>query len=71
MLYRKLTEKQGFEVIGQTIANSSSTRRNMSRYIKTFVQIAKLITEADSNMPPSAGIMNRYEHRCNARIEQV
>ena len=37
--------------------NSSSTRRNMSRYINTFVQIEKFVTDADSNMLPSIGMI--------------
>ena len=47
---RKLTEKYSFKVFGptkQTGTNSSSTRRNMSKYIKTFVQIEKFVTDAD------------------------
>ena len=39
----------------QTDTNSSSTRRNKTRYIKIMVQIEKFVTDADSNMPPSVG----------------
>ena len=37
-----------------------SSRRNMSRYTKTVVQIEKFVTDADSNMPPSVGIILGY-----------
>ena len=40
----------------RTDTNLSSTCRNMSKYIKIFVQIKKLVTDADSIMPPSVGI---------------
>ena len=42
----------------QTGTNFSSSRKNMSIYIKAFAQIKKLVTEYDSNMPPSDGIIN-------------
>ena len=41
----------------QADTNSSSTRTNMSRNIKTFVQVEKFVTDADSKMPPSVGIL--------------
>ena len=42
----------GFE---QTDTNSSSPRKNISRY-KILAKIEKFVTEADCNMPPSVGI---------------
>ena len=35
----------------------------MSRYVKTFVQIEKFVTNADSNMPPSVAIKISFYYK--------